>query len=237
MVESSLSGLVSQWFTEYGRLAYWVARRWVRRLLDCYARDCSPDELEELAQDAIARGFDRFAKRCAKSVCGQSDRKKWVCQCVIRGVRDAIRAKSRFGSVSDGVAVRDDAMNRYKRVAPGFVHGDDNEKQDAMEAVHYCPVVYAVQRWELEELVERELPPHLRPTALYAALGLTWKQSGILQDVSDRTVGNRLQELRDYLCPDANIYAIVCAALEACLNKPSKRDGQPLLPFLADAIG
>jgi len=237
MSKSSLSGLFSQWFTEYGRLAYWVARRWSWRLLNRYARDYTPDELEELAQDAVARGFDRFAKRCAKSVCGESDRKKWVCQCVVRGARDAVRAKSRFGSVSDGVAVRDDAMNRYKRVAPGFVHGEDNEKQDALEAVHYSPVVYAVQRWELEELVNRELPPHLRPTALYAALGLTQEASGILQGVTDRTVKNRLQEIRALLSPDANVYAIVCAALEACLTKPSKRDGQPLLPFLADAIG
>ena len=237
MSQSSLSGLFSQWFSEYGRLAYWVARRWSWRLLNRYARDYTPDELDELAQDAIARGFDRFAKRCAKSVCGESDRKKWVCQCVVRGARDAVRAKSRFGSVSDGVAVRDDAMNRYARVSPGFVHGDDNEKQDALEAVHYTPVVYAVQRWELEELVARELPPHLRTTALYAAVGLTQEASRILQGVTVRTVQNRLQEIRDLLCPDANIYAIVCAALEACLTKPVKRDGQPLLPFLADAIG
>lgn len=237
MSKSSLSGLFSQWFTEYIRLAYSVARRSVWRLLNRYARDYSPDELEELAQDAIARGFDRFAKRCAKSVCGESDRRKWVCQCVVCGARDAVRAKSRFGSISDSVAVRDDAMNRYKRVAPGFVHGDDNEKQDALEAVHYSPVVYAVQRWELEEIVNRELPPHLRPTALYAALGLTQEASGIVQGVTDRTVQNRLQEIRALLCPDANIYAIVCAALVACLTKPRKHDGQRLLPILADAIG
>jgi DNA-directed RNA polymerase specialized sigma24 family protein len=236
MFQATLSGLVSQWFDEYARLAYWVARRWVRRLSDRFARDCSPDELEELAQDAIARGFDRFAKRCAKSVCGSSDRKAWVCQCVVRGARDAIRAKSRFGSVSDGVAVRDDAMNRYARVSAGFVHGDDNEKQDALEAVHYTPVVYAVQRWELEEIINRELPPHLRATALYAAIGFTQEQSGILQEVSDRMVRYRLQEIRDYLDPNANIYAIVCAALQACMNKPRKSDGQPLLPFLADAM-
>lgn len=237
MSKSSLSGLFSQWFSEYGRLAYWVARRWSWRLLNRYARDYSADELEELAQDAVARGFDRFAKRCAKSVCGESDRKKWVCQCVVRGARDAVRAKSRFGSISDGVAVRDDAMNRYKRVSPGFVHGDDNEKQDALEAVHYNPVVYAVQRWELEEIINRELPPDLRPTALYAAIGLTQEQSAILQEVTDRTIRNRLQEIRDCLDPLGNIYAIVCAALEACLTKPRQRDGQPLLPILADAIG
>lgn len=237
MSQSTLSSLVSQWFDEYARLAYWVARRWVRRLSDRYARDISPDELEELAQDAIARGFDRFAKRCAKHVCGSSDRKKWVCQCVVRGARDAIRAKSRFGSVSDGVAVRDDAMNRYARISAGFVHGDDSEKQDALEAVHYTPVVYAVQRWELEELIDRELPAHLRPTALYAAISLTQEQSAILQEVTDRTIRNRLQEIREYLDPNANIYAIVCAALEACLTKPRNQNGQPLLPILADAIG
>ena len=237
MFQGTLSGLVSQWFTEYGRLAYWVARRWSWRLLNRYARDYTPDELEELAQDAIARGFDRFAKRCAKSVCGESDRKKWVCQCVVRGAKDAVRAKSRFGSVSSHVAVRDDAMNRYARVSAGFVHGDDDEKHGALEQVHYSPVVYAVQRWELEELADRELPEHLRATAIYAACGLTQEQSAILQDVTDRTVRNRLQELRDYLCPDANVYAIVCAALEACLTKPHRRDGQTLLPFLADAVG
>jgi len=46
-----------------------------------------------------------------------------------------------------------------------------------------------------------------------------------------------LQELREYLRPNANVYAIVCAALESCLTKPRKQDGQPLLPILADAIG
>jgi RNA polymerase sigma factor (sigma-70 family) len=230
-----LSGLVAQWFEEYARLAYWVARRWVQRGLDRQARDYSRSDLEELAQDAVARGFDRFAKRCAKDVCGESVRKRWVCQCVRRAAQDAVRNKSRFGSITSPVAVRDDAMNRYARVSPGFVHGDDSEKRDALEQVHYVPVVYAVQRWELEELVNRELPPHLRPTALYAALGFTQEESGLLQGVTDRMVRYRLAEIREYLRPGENIYAIICSALEACLT-PRKRGGQALLPFVADVL-
>ena len=237
MSQSTLSDLVSQWFTEYHRLAYWVARRWCRRLLDCNARNYSPDELAELAQDAVCRGWDRFAKRCAREVCGESDRKRWICQCVVRGARDAVRAKSRFGSVTDGAAVRADAMNRFRRVKPGFVHGADDERQDALDLVHYSPVVYAVQRWELEDLVEKELPFNLRQTAIYAACGLTQGQSAILQGVTDRTVRNRLRDIREYLAPNWNIYGIVCAALVACLDKPRHRNGQPLVPLLSDALG
>jgi RNA polymerase sigma factor (sigma-70 family) len=228
-----LSGLVAQWFDQYARLAYWVARRWVRRLLDRQARNYSPHDVDELAQDAVARGFDRFAKRCARDVCGESDRKRWVCQCVRRAAQDAVRNKSRFGSITSPVAVRDDAMNRYARVSPGFVHGDDNEKHNSLEQVHYVPVVYAVQRWELEQVAERELPPHLRTTAIYAALGFTQEESGTLQGITDRMVRYRLAEIREYLRPGENIYAIVCAALEACLT-PRKRDGQALLPFFAE---
>ena len=236
MSHSMVSELAQQWFAEYLRLGYWLARHWSYRLLHYSARYCSRDELEELAQDAVCRGYDRFVKRCAKQLCGQSDRRKWVCQSVVFGVRDAVSAKSCFGSISSGVAVRDDAMNRFQRVKPGFVHGDDDEKQDALERVDYTPVAYAVQRWEVEELVERELPEHLRPTAIYAAFGLTQEDSAILQGVTDRTVRNRLREIREYLDPTWNIYGIIGAALIACLDRPAKREGQPLLPFLADAL-
>jgi len=126
-------------------------------------------------------------------------------------------------------------MNRFNRVRPGFVHGTDNERQDALEQVGYVPLPCAVQRWELEELVERELPPNLRLTGLYAALGLTQDASGILQGVTDRTIRNRLRDIRNHLNPDGNIYAIVCAALQACMDKPRKQ-GQSLLPILADAL-
>ncbi len=235
MNQSNLSGLFSQWYAEYIGLAYHVARRTCQRLMYRKSLDFSANDLQELAQDAVVRGYDRFAKRCARHVCGKSDRKAWVGQCVVRGARDAIRSKSRFGSISSPVAVRDDAMNRFNRVRPGFVHGTDNEKQTALELVHYEPLPCAVQRWELEELVERELPAHLRLTGLYAALGLTQDASGILQGVTDRTIRNRLRDIRNHLNPDANIYAIICAALLACMDKPH-RQGQTLLPFLADAL-
>ena len=195
MIQSNVSDLSSQWFAEFDRLVYWVARRFVRRFLYRRARDFNGSELEELAQDAICRGYDRFAKRCQREVCGESDRKRWVCQCVICGARDAVRCKSRFGSISSRVEVRDDAMNRFSRVRLGYVHGNDDEKQDALEQVNYQPVTYAVQRWELEQLIDGELPTHLRPTALYAAIGLTQETSAALQGVTDRTVRNRLRDI------------------------------------------
>jgi hypothetical protein len=142
-----VSQLASQWFAEYIPLAYWVARRWCQRLLDYSARSYSADELAELVQHAVCRGFDRFAKRCDQEICGQLERRRWVCLCVSRGARDAIRSKSRFGSITSGTAVRDDAMNRFTRVHAGFVHGQDGEKQDALEQVHYQPVPQPVQRW------------------------------------------------------------------------------------------
>ncbi len=198
MNHSTASDLASQWFIEYSRLAYWLGRRWSRRLLDYRGRSYSSDELEELAQDAVCRGYDRLVKRCQREVCGQSDRehKRWVCQCVIRGAFDAVRNKSRFGSISAHTVVRDDMLNRWQRIDIVFTHGDGNEKQGALDQVGYVPISHAVQRWELEQLVERELPAHLRATALYVACDLTQEQSATLQGVTDRTVRNRLAEIR-----------------------------------------
>ncbi len=230
-----VSQLASQWFSEYSRLAYWIARQWCKRLLDYSARRYSADELAELAQDAVCRGYDRFAKRCATDICGQSERRQWVCQCVMRGVRDTIRSKSCFGSITDGVAVRDDAMNRFTRAHAGYVHGHDNEKQDALDQLHYQPVPHAVQQWELEQLAERELPDHLRLTAVYAACGLTQEQSAIIQGVTSRTVRKRLREAREYLAPELSIYAIVCDALRACMNQQDERNNEPAQPLLTES--
>ena len=220
MIQSSVSDLSSQWFAEFDRLAYWVARRFVRRFLYRRARDFNGSDLEELAQDAICRGYDRFAKRCQRDVCGESDRKRWVCQCVICGARDAVRCKSRFGSISSQTAVRDDAMNRFSRQRFGFVHGRDDEKQDALEQVSYQCVAYAVQRWELEQLIDLELPTLLRPTALYAALGLSQETSAALQGLTDRTIRYRLRDIRKLLCPQCDIMAVIGAALQSLLDKP-----------------
>ena len=227
MLDSTLSQLVAQWFDEYHRLAYWLARRWAQRLLAYRGRSYSANELEELAQDAVCRGFDRFAKRCQREVCGLSVRKRWVCQCVTKGAHDAVRSKSRFGSITAPASVRDDVMNRCQRVVTGFVHGNDNEKQDALSQVASVPIDHPVQRWELEQLVERELPAHLQATALYAACGLTQEQSAILQSVTDRTIRSRLTEIRSLLWPQSNVYAVICEALQECLDKP--RETQPLL--------
>jgi len=234
MSKSILSPLIAQWFDEYHRLAYWLARRWTTRLLDYRSRGCSADELQELAQDAVSRGFARFAKRCQREFCGASDRKRWVCQCVIKGACDAVRSKSRFGSITAPASVRDDVMSRCQRVDTGFVHGTDNEKQNALAQLSYVPIDHPVQRWELEQLIERELPAHLRQTALYAACELTQEQSAILQGVTDRTVRSRLTEIRALLCPQTNAYAVICEALLTCLDRP--REAQPLLSLLTEAL-
>ena len=223
MLDSTLSQLVAQWFDEYHRLAYWLARRWAKRCLDYRSRGYSGNELEELAQDAVCRGFARFAKRCQRDVCGLSDRKRWVCQCVIKGACDAVRSKSRFGSITAPASVRDDAMNRCQRVDAGFAHGNDNEKQDVLAQLSYVPIDHPVQRWELEQLIARELPAHLQATALYAACGLTQEQSAILQSVSDRTIRTRLAEIRVILWPQTNVYAVICEALQECLDKPHRQ--------------
>lgn len=231
MFDSTVSQLAAQWFDEYHRLAYWLARRWAQRLLAYRGRSYSANELEELAQDAVCRGFDRFAKRCQREVCGLSDRKRWVCQCVTKGAHDAIRCKSCFGSITEPVAVRDDVLNRCQRVDTGFTHGNDDEKQDALSQVACVPIDHPVQRWELEQLIERELPAHLRQTALYAACGLTQEQSATLQSVTDRTIRSRLKEIRSLLWPETNVYAVICEALQECLDKP--RRSQTLLALLA----
>ena len=231
MFDSTVSQLAAQWFDEYHRLAYWLARRWAQRLLAYRGRSYSANELEELAQDAVCRGFDRFAKRCQRDVCGLSDRKRWVCQCVTKGAFDAMRSKSCFGSITAPASVRDDVMNRCQRVDTGFTHGNDDEKQDALSQVACVPIDHPVQRWELEQLIALELPAHLRQTALYAACGLTQEQSAILQGVTDRTIRSRLAEIRDLLCPQDDVGAMVCEALQECLDKP--RRSQTLLALLA----
>lgn len=221
MSQSNVHGLASQWFDEYARLAYWVARRWTKRLLDGKGQRYSVSDIEELSQDAVCRGYDRFAKRCAREVCGQSVRKRWVCQCVMRGARDAVRSKSRFGSISSLTAVRDDAMNRFRRITPSFTHGTDNE-QALIEQLDDAPVAHGVQRWELEQFIAQELPSHLQATATYAACGLTQEQSATLQGVTARTVRSRLNETRGILCPEINAYAVICEALLRCLSPAYK---------------
>ena len=90
----------------------------------------------------------------------------------------------------------------------------------------YTPVVYACQRWELEELISRELPARLHSTAIYATCGLIQEQSAILQGVTARTVRSRLAEIRKVLDPQSNVYAIIYEALLSCLDKPRGAQSQ-----------
>ena len=82
MFQSIVQELCQQWFEEHARLAYWVSRRWCQRFAHYRAMAYSASDLEELAQDAVCRGYDRFVKRSLREVCGASDRKRWICQCV-----------------------------------------------------------------------------------------------------------------------------------------------------------
>ncbi len=234
MSKSNVRKQVSQTFAEFAPLAYWIARRWAERLLESNAQHRSESDLEELAQDAVCRAYDRFVKRHDKQDCPESDRKAWVGQCVMHGVRDAMRAKSRFGSITSPCAVRDDVMNRCVRIPIGMVHGTDEEKRNALGDVEAKPVAYDAQRWELEQVINLELPADLRPTAIYQACGLTQAESAALQGVTDRTVRNRLRDIRVYLNPPLNAYAVICDAVRACLDQPRKQSGQSLQTLLSD---
>ncbi len=212
MCERIANGVFGQWFSENIRLAYWLARRTVVRSLVRKGLDTAASNVEELAHDAVCRGFDRFAKRCAKELPSLDNRKRWMCQCVFRGACDATRNRSRFGAVSDRSAIAADAMNRFRRVRPMGRHGTDNEREYL--DVEYVPVVPEVQRWEVEELADKWLPKHTRKTAVYAAMGFSQPESALLQDCSERTVRNRMKDIREYLDPSVNIYAVLCSALE-----------------------
>ena len=234
MSKCTTNALAKVWFDEYVRLAYWIGHKWTRRLLDYKGIEYAASDIEEYAQDAVAHGYDRFCKIVHKKVKGK-DRKKWVCRCMVRACRDAVRNKSRFGSVSSRYSVRDDAMNprRFDGKKRIGTHGTDGERE-YLDPI-YEPVPHAIQQWEIRQVAEC-LPEHLQDTATYAAVGLTQAQSALLQKCSDRTVRNRLREIREILDPTPNIYAVIVSALEACLDKPRKRDGQPLLPILQTAL-
>jgi hypothetical protein len=69
------------------------------------------------------------------------------------------------------MAVRDDCLNRRQRSRPGFVHGNDEEHDDALEQVGYVPMAHPAQRWDVEQVLQAELPERLHLSTLYAAMG------------------------------------------------------------------
>ncbi len=64
MVNSTPANVVAKWFAEHSRLIYWLARKRCYVLLHARSGDCSPDLLEETAQDAVCRAYGRMLKSC-----------------------------------------------------------------------------------------------------------------------------------------------------------------------------
>ena len=54
MLDATLSQLAAQWFDEYHRLAYWLARRWSQRCLDYRSRGyCPPEDSLDLSNPTV----------------------------------------------------------------------------------------------------------------------------------------------------------------------------------------
>ena len=129
--------LARKWYGENMGMVYGVAWKWARKAMHMSGLDYSAArDFEELVQDGVCRGFAESAEM-ASTVRGV-EREKRVCQCVIRGVKRAVRGKSRFGNPSTPQAVRADAMNRWRRVRPDGRHGTDEEREYL--DVEYVPV-------------------------------------------------------------------------------------------------
>jgi len=209
-------------FEKHVAMVYWLARKWVPRITARWGKDVPPVELEELVQDAVARAAGSFFRRVAKHGLPKlAKRRAWVGQCTMSAVKHALCARRAFGNEVpfNGYV---DAMDRRgcpDKRAPR--HGTDSERENWLSEIHYVPVEYPVQRWEIEELLEREhVPAKLRKTAVYAAMGIGQEDSGKLQGCCERTIRNRMTELREWLNPPCtrNVYTVVIEALQEILD-------------------
>jgi DNA-directed RNA polymerase specialized sigma24 family protein len=202
-------------FQAHVGLVYAIARKWCPKILARLGKHIPPDEIQETIQDAVCRALNAMLQRCDRQLPKLPERKAWVAQCAMSGVKNACKTARRFGNPAPQAGYVDAMARRGSPEIGAFRHGLDAERQSVLEQVHYVPVEYGVQRWEVEELLQRErLPEHLHKTALYAAMGLTQADSALLQGVTDRTIRNRLQEIRQYLNPSSpNVYSVVVEAL------------------------
>lgn len=208
-------------FAQHVNLVYAIARKWCPRMLARLGKDVPPVELDEYVQDAVCRALNGFLQRCDKGLPKVQDRKAWICQSCMSGVKNACKTARRFGNPAPFPSYVD-ALNRRGSLPRGFCHGTDCERGDALEQVQYEPVEYGVQRWEVEELLERErLPEHLHKTALYATMGISQGDSGKLQGCTDRTIRNRLAEIRQHLNPscERNVYVLVVETLKGLIDQ------------------
>jgi RNA polymerase sigma factor (sigma-70 family) len=215
-------------FSQHIRLAYWIARKWTRGIKACQGVFLTTDELEELTQDAVCRGWDRFSRRCESGLPSDEEAgKEWLCQCCLYAARDTVRRKSAFGTESTPAQIRGDAYQRFQREGRNLRYVPQLAKPESPDDA------------DLRAFVDQELAelsPKLRDVAYQLALG--HKHAAIANDlgISERTVRNRRKAVREHLAPSPNIYATIVAALEACLEKPYRRDGQPLSPILEAAL-
>ncbi len=205
MSKSTVLDLASQWFGEHTKLAYWIAGKELTNQVR--ARGMKHYEMDELMQDTVARAYGRFVARCEKRIPKPDERKDWVATCVQFAVKDTIRNKSTFGYdlESDRYAVRSDATSQLRRT-------------ELTAEPHTPPDTHPIEDWEIQRVVEREgIPKRLQATALNAAMGLTQRASARRQGVHERTIRNRLRDIREHLSPNVipNAYATIVAALQA----------------------
>jgi hypothetical protein len=92
-------------------------------------------------------------------------------------------------------------------------------RRTELDAEPHTPAdTHPIEDWEIQRVIEREgIPKRLQATALNAAMGLTQPASAKRQGISERTVRNRLRDIREYLSPNVipNVYAKLVATLQA----------------------
>jgi DNA-directed RNA polymerase specialized sigma24 family protein len=216
------------WFSQFATLAYWIARKWTRGIKACQGVFLTTDELEELTQDAVCRGWDRFSRRCESGIPSDEETaKEWLCQCSLYAARDTVRRKSAFGTESTPAQIRGDAYQRFQREGRNLRYVPQRGKPEFSDDT------------DLRAFVDRELAelsPKLRDVAYQLALGHTHVTIASDLGIAERTVRNRRKAIREHLAPTPNVYATIVAAVEACRDKPRKRNSQPLSPILEAAL-
>jgi len=126
---------------------------------ECYrhGRAVAPEAMEEVVQDAVARACRSFLDRCDWRLPKVDERKAWVCQCAGFAAKRHLSPRLGLEILTETGYV--DAMDRRGGLERGFRHGTDEEQEYGLEAVHYQPVQYGVQQWEVAELLEKQGVP------------------------------------------------------------------------------
>jgi RNA polymerase sigma factor (sigma-70 family) len=194
-------------FSQHIRLAYWICRKWTRGIRACQGVFLTTDELEELTQDAVCRGWDRFSRRCDSGLPSDEEiAKEWLCQCCLYAARDAVRRKSTFGTESTPAQIRGDAYQRFQREGRNLRYVPQRGKPEFSDDA------------DLRAFVDQELAelsPKMRDVAYRLATGMKPGKVAAELGIARRTVTYRRSVIRDHLAPSPNIYATIVAALQA----------------------